>query len=133
VCSNGSVGFEREKMVLDILRQLGADLWEKNRLGLSPLQMRCNRKVWNRERHLRGLSWYHDRPNEGVFFKTTEYLKQLMTAPLSLTSLCRLTLFRVVGPDKYLRNLHLLPLLPTRIKSFLRWEDLPDGTESQSE
>ncbi|CAB3364962.1 Hypothetical predicted protein [Cloeon dipterum] len=122
VCSNGEKGFDEECKILNLLHQFGANLWERNRLGLTPLQVRSNRPVWNRERHLRDMDWYVQRPNEGVFFRTTEYLRHLMSAPLSLSSLSRLTIIRTMSMN-YFRDLHKLPPLPRKVMAYLRcWE-----------
>ncbi|XP_059490625.1 26S proteasome non-ATPase regulatory subunit 10-like [Neocloeon triangulifer] len=122
ICCDGERGFEEEKKIADLLHQFGANFWEKNRLGLTPLQVRSNRIVWNKERRLRDIGWLSQRPREDIFFRITEYLRHLMSAPLSLTSLCRLTLVRSMGQN-YFKNLHLLPKLPRRVIAFLRgWE-----------
>ncbi|KAF4519581.1 hypothetical protein B566_EDAN017610 [Ephemera danica] len=104
------------KESLYILHQCGANLWEVNSDGNTPLDI-VERNIIRSPRES-AFRIYEG----GQEFKS--YMLELMSAPLSLQSLCRLSLLRHFG-DQYLKTVDkLASQLPYPVIDFLRGDDM---------
>lgn len=114
---------------LYILYQFGANLWEKNRLGFTPLEIRENLQLFQDEFMARGglvRPGFCDVFTEDMM-KITDELHKLMSKPLTLKSSCRVVLWRSCGSE-YLQYVESLKgCVPQEVLTFLTGDDLPDS------
>lgn len=113
---------ERLQM-LDILYEFGANLWERNRIGRTPLQSRVEM--------IRAIRTSpSDRRSYTIGFEyhamITSRLEEHTKTPLSLKSLCRISFMRQHGTEYLTYVKQMEDILPKAIISFLRAEELPD-------
>lgn len=112
--------------ILNILYELGANLWERNRFSLTPLQVRQDPAMIELELEARDENFgrsYEEQADEDCTRVITEKMIELMSKPLKLTSLCRISILRAMGA-RYLENIDKLGRLPHEVKLFLEGRDL---------
>jgi hypothetical protein len=108
--------------ILNMLYELGANLWQKNRLGFNPLDVRLNKAAWLSERRARGIPLDKDGIMELTFYSFSQTLSEYMGRPRSLKSMCRVVILRAMG-RKYMTTIPSL-CIPETVKSFLSMSDL---------
>jgi hypothetical protein len=114
---------EFAKEILDMLYELGANLWQKNRFGQTPLDVRTSgMDNWFQEWATRKISIYPYCYGTTDFIQISEQLKELMGKPRTLLSSCRVALLRHLGKN-YLNAIKTFKL-PTECIQFLNGNDL---------
>jgi ankyrin repeat protein len=119
--------------MLNMLYELGANLWEKNRNGLNPLEVRQDALALEREIDARGgndvFISYNQEYDEDETELITKQMEKLMSKPLSLKSWCRISLLRTHGLE-YLNYVEIVKNdLPETVVMFLKGDDLPTNTQ----
>jgi hypothetical protein len=112
-------------LLLYILYEFGANLWQCNRHGMTPIEVRQNLTALNRELIVRRI--HQDNENEASAKVTpiiSTKIQELMTKPLSLKSWSRIALIT----DKKSNYLNYLDQLegevPREVMRFLRTEEI---------
>jgi hypothetical protein len=122
--------------ILNILYNFGANLWEKNRNGLTPVEVRQDAMCIITELSARGGYYddnYYDDSNYVETERITEKMQELMHTPLTLQCWVRIALVKDKG-SKYLKYVgDLEDVLPSRILKFLKADDLCSSNEEYYE
>lgn len=113
--------------ILNTLYEFGANFWDKNRNGLTPIEVRLfKHEIENdlQDRNKATRENYNCRI-KSASRKITNKMEELMRTPLRLKSLCRISMMRVKGSEYPGYVEELQDILPVEILQFLRAEDLP--------
>lgn len=111
-------------LLLLVLHQFGANLWQTNRHGMTPLEVRQNPTALQREILVRRIRQQVSEESEIVASHITAKMEQLMSQPLSLKCWSRIALVRdkVAEYPRFVDNLG--NQVPREVVHFLRAEEL---------